>query len=159
MGIPNTGKTTTKVLADHYRSLEKLMQAEPDELTTLPDIGGIVAESIVGFFREPAMQRSIERLLVAGVTPQSEEAAVVVNEDNPFFGKTVVLTGTLSSMGRDDCAKKLEKLGAKVTGSVSKKTDIVIAGESAGSKLTKAQELGIRIIDNEEELLKLLGEA
>ncbi|TVY09393.1 NAD-dependent DNA ligase LigA [Paenibacillus cremeus] len=159
LGIPNTGKTTTKVLADHYRSLDKLMQAEPEELMTLQDIGGIVAESIVGFFRDPVMQRSIERLLAAGVQPTAEEAPVIANEDNPFFGKTVVLTGTLTAMGRDECAKKLEKLGAKVTGSVSKKTDIVIAGESAGSKLTKAQELGIRIIDNEEELLQLLGEA
>ncbi|WP_426450579.1 NAD-dependent DNA ligase LigA [Paenibacillus sp. S-38] len=159
LGIPNTGKTTTKELADHYRSLEKVMTAEPEELVTLPDIGGIVAESISGFFRDPAMLRSIERLLAAGVTPAAEEATVVVDENSEFFGKTVVLTGTLSSMGRDECAKKLEKLGAKVTGSVSKKTDIVIAGESAGSKLTKAQELGIRIIEDEQELLRLLGEA
>ncbi|MFB0846225.1 NAD-dependent DNA ligase LigA [Paenibacillus oleatilyticus] len=158
LGIPNTGKTTTKELAEHYRSLEKLMQAEPEELITLPDIGGIVAESIVGFFRDPAMQRSIERLLAAGIQPMSEEAPAVVDESSPFFGKTVVLTGTLTTMGRDEAAKKLEKLGAKVTGSVSKKTDIVIAGENAGSKLTKAQELGIRIIDNEEELQQLLGD-
>ncbi|MCM3271349.1 NAD-dependent DNA ligase LigA [Paenibacillus elgii] len=158
LGIPNTGKTTTKELAEHYRSLEKLMQAEPEELITLPDIGGIVAESIVGFFRDPAMQRSIERLLAAGIQPVSEEAPAIVDESSPFFGKTVVLTGTLTIMGRDEAAKKLEKLGAKVTGSVSKKTDIVIAGENAGSKLTKAQELGIRIIDNEEELQELLGD-
>ncbi|WP_010503984.1 NAD-dependent DNA ligase LigA [Paenibacillus elgii] len=158
LGIPNTGKTTTKELAEHYRSLEKLMQAEPEELITLPDIGGIVAESIVGFFRDPAMQRSIERLLAAGIQPVSEEAPAVVDESSLFFGKTVVLTGTLTTMGRDEAAKKLEKLGAKVTGSVSKKTDIVIAGENAGSKLTKAQELGIRIIDNEEELQQLLGD-
>lgn len=159
LGIPNTGKTTTRELADHYRSLEKLMQATPDELVTLPDIGGIVADSIVGFFQDPAMQRSIERLLAAGVKPVSEEAPAVVDEDNPFFGKTIVLTGTLSSMSRDDAAKKLEKLGAKVTGSVSKKTDMVIAGESAGSKLAKAQELGLRIIEDEEELKRMLGEA
>ncbi|MNY45567.1 DNA ligase [compost metagenome] len=99
-------------------------------------------------------------MLAAGVNPVAEEAPVIVaSEDNPFFGKTIVLTGTLSSMGRDECAKKLEAMGAKITGSVSKKTDIVIAGESAGSKLTKAQDLGIRIIDNEQELLQLLGEA
>ncbi|CAG7656013.1 NAD-dependent DNA ligase LigA [Paenibacillus allorhizosphaerae] len=159
LGIPNTGKTTTKVLADHFGNLDKLMQAEPEELVALHDIGGIVAESIAGFFRDPAMQRSIERLLAAGVQPQAEEKQTATNEAGPFYGKTVVLTGTLSIMGRDECAKKLERLGAKVTGSVSKKTDIVIAGESAGSKLTKAQELGIWIIDNEEELLQLLGEA
>lgn len=157
LGIPNTGKTTTKALADHYRSLDKIMEATAEELVTLQDIGGIVAESIVSFFRDPVMQRSIERLLQSGVHPFSEEAPVVANTDNPFFGKTVVLTGTLTSMSRDEAGKKLEALGAKITGSVSKKTDIVIAGESAGSKLTKAQELGIRIIDDEQELLQLLN--
>lgn len=105
------------------------------------------------------MVSSIERMLAAGVNPIAEEPAVVLaSPDNPFFGKTIVLTGTLSTIGRDECAKKLEALGAKITGSVSKKTDIVIAGESAGSKLTKAQELGIRIIEDEQELLQLLGE-
>ncbi|TDF93435.1 NAD-dependent DNA ligase LigA [Paenibacillus piri] len=159
LGIPNTGKTTTKVLADHYRSLQKLMEATPEELVTLNDIGGIVADSIVSFFRDPVMQDSIERLLQAGVNPVSDDAPVIMNADNPFFGKTVVLTGTLTTMSRDDAGKKLESMGAKITGSVSKKTDIVIAGESAGSKLKKAQELGIRIIDNEQELLQLMGEA
>ncbi|MGG1519856.1 NAD-dependent DNA ligase LigA [Paenibacillus oryzisoli] len=160
LGIPNSGKTTTKVLADHYRSLPALMAATPEELITLPDVGGIVADSIYTFFHDPVMVSSIERMLAAGVNPVAEEAPVVAaSEDNPFFGKTVVLTGTLSSMGRDECAKKLEALGAKVTGSVSKKTDILIAGESAGSKLTKAQDLGIRIIEDEQELLRMLGEA
>lgn len=159
LGIPNSGKTTTKVLADYYRSLTKIMAATPEELIGLPDVGGIVAESIYSFFRDPVMVSSIERMLAAGVNPIAEEPAVVLaSPDNPFFGKTVVLTGTLSTMGRDECAKKLEALGAKITGSVSKKTDIVIAGESAGSKLTKAQELGIRIIEDEQELLRLLGE-
>ncbi|MEK8133143.1 NAD-dependent DNA ligase LigA [Paenibacillus filicis] len=157
LGIPNTGKTTTKELADHYRSLDRLREATAEELITLPDIGGIVADSIVRFFQDEAMQRTIERLLSAGVAPVAEEAPAAVDESNPFFGKTVVLTGTLHSMGRDECAKRLEQLGAKVTGSVSKKTDIVIAGESAGSKLTKAQDLGIRIIDDEQELLRLLS--
>ncbi|NOU90335.1 NAD-dependent DNA ligase LigA [Paenibacillus sp. LMG 31460] len=160
LGIPNSGKTTTKVLADYYRSLTKIMAATPEELIGLPDVGGIVAESIYSFFRDPVMVSSIERMLAAGVNPIAEEPAVVLaSPDNPFFGKTIVLTGTLSTMGRDECAKKLEALGAKITGSVSKKTDIVIAGESAGSKLTKAQELGIRIIEDEQELLQLLGEA
>lgn len=159
LGIPNSGKTTTKVLADYYRSLTKIMAATPEELIGLPDVGGIVAESIYSFFRDPVMVSSIERMLAAGVNPIAEEPAVVLaSPDNPFFGKTVVLTGTLSTMGRDECAKKLEALGAKITGSVSKRTDIVIAGESAGSKLTKAQELGIRIIEDEQELLQLLGE-
>ncbi|SDE51940.1 DNA ligase (NAD+) [Paenibacillus sp. UNCCL117] len=158
LGIPNTGKTTTKELADHYRSLDRLREATAEELVTLPDIGGIVADSIVRFFQDEAMQRTISRLLAAGVTPVSEELpATAVDESHPFYGKTVVLTGTLQTMGRDECAKKLEQLGAKVTGSVSKKTDIVIAGESAGSKLTKARELGIQVIEDEQELLRLLG--
>lgn len=156
LGISNTGKTTTKVLADHFGSLDTLMAAAPEELTTLPDIGGIVAESIVSFFADPVMRRSVERMQAAGINPTVERSAAPVNTDNVFYGKTVVLTGTLSTMGRDEAAKKLEALGAKVTGSVSKKTDFVIAGEAAGSKLAKAQELGIRIIDDEVELQRLL---
>lgn len=156
LGIPNTGKTTTKSLAEHYGSLDKLMAATADELTSIPDIGGIVAESIVNFFADPVMVRSIERMLTAGVMPQAEERAQPANTEHPLFGKTVVLTGTLSSMGRDEAAKKLEALGAKVTGSVSKKTDLVIAGESAGSKLAKAKELGIPVIEDETELQRLL---
>ncbi|NHN33938.1 NAD-dependent DNA ligase LigA [Paenibacillus agricola] len=159
LGIPNTGRSTTRQLAEHYRDLHKLMAATPEELVALNDIGGIMAESIVSFFRDPIMQRSIERLLEAGVNPTMEESLVVIDRDNPFYGKTIVLTGTLPSMGRDEMGKKLEAMGAKISGSVSKKTDIVIAGESAGSKLTKAQDLGIRIIDNEQELLELMGEA
>lgn len=156
LGISNTGKTTTKVLADYFGSLYALMAATPEELTTLPDIGGIVAESIVSFFADPVMRRSVERMQAAGINPIVERSAAPVNTDHVFFGKTVVLTGTLATLGRDEAAKRLEALGAKVTGSVSKKTDFVIAGEAAGSKLTKAQELGIRIIDDETELLRLL---
>lgn len=157
LGIPNTGKTTTKVLADHYRSLEGVMQATREELQALPDIGGIVADSIVGFFEDPGMRASVDKMLRLGVSPRVEEAAAPVNPEGFFYGKTVVLTGTLPTLSRDEAGKMLEAAGAKVTGSVSKKTDVVVAGESAGSKLTKAQELGIRIIDQEEELLRLLG--
>lgn len=157
LGIPNTGKTTTKVLADHYLNLEAVMKAEPEELQQLPDIGGIVAESIVAFFRDPAMEASVKKMLRLGVSPRAVERAVQpAAAGGFFFGKTVVLTGTLPTLSRDEAGKLLEAAGAKVTGSVSKKTDVVIAGESAGSKLTKAQDLGIRIIDNEEELRSLL---
>ncbi|MGX4582919.1 NAD-dependent DNA ligase LigA [Paenibacillus chitinolyticus] len=159
LGIPNTGKTTTKVLAEYLGSLDKVMEASIEELIALPDVGGIVADSIYSFFRDPLMQDSISRMLAAGVAPRAEEKpAAAADESHPLFGKTIVLTGTLSAMSRDEAADKLEALGAKVTGSVSKKTDIVIAGESAGSKLAKAQSLGIRIIDDEQELLALLGE-
>jgi len=160
LGIPNTGKTTTKVLADHYRSLDALMAATPEDLMQLNDVGSIVADSIYSFFRDEVAVDSIRRLLAAGVSPTVEEEPADKAEldvEHPFYGKTIVLTGTLSSMSRDEAGAKLEALGAKITGSVSKKTDIVIAGESAGSKLTKARDLGIRVIDDERELLALLG--
>jgi DNA ligase (NAD+) len=156
LGIPNTGKTTTKSLVEHYGSMEKLMSTTAEQLIAIPDIGGIVAESIVTYFADPVMLHSMERMFAAGVKPFVEEKAAPANTEHPLFGKTVVLTGTLTSMGRDEAAKKLESIGAKVTGSVSKKTDLVIAGESAGSKLAKAKELGIPVIEDEEELHKLL---
>jgi DNA ligase (NAD+) len=157
LGIPNTGKTTTKVLADHFGNLQAILAASVEELITLPDVGGIVAESIVAFFADPRMCLSIERMLASGVEPSTYVRAVVADEGNIFYGKTVVLTGSLPNLSRDEAGKMLEAVGAKISGSVSKKTDFVVAGESAGSKLTKAQELGIRIIDSEEELLQLLN--
>lgn len=158
LGIPNTGKATTKMLADYYRDLDAVMNASADELATLPDIGGIVADSIVTFFADPAVAASIARLRAYGVKAEAEKQPEV-KRDSVFSGKTVVLTGTLPTMSRDEAAKKLEACGAKVSGSVSKKTDFVIAGESAGSKLAKARELGITVIEDEAELLRMLGEA
>ncbi|QAY68582.1 NAD-dependent DNA ligase LigA [Paenibacillus protaetiae] len=158
LGIPNTGKATTKTLADHFGSLEAIMNAQPDELTALQDIGGIVADSIVNFFNDPNMKESIRRMLASGVKAEADRETEI-RTDSVFTGKTVVLTGTLSLMTRDEAAKKLEACGAKVTGSVSKKTDYVIAGDNAGSKLAKAKELGIAVIEDENELLRLLGEA
>ncbi|WP_020619584.1 NAD-dependent DNA ligase LigA [Paenibacillus daejeonensis] len=155
LGIPNTGKATTRMLADHYRQLDAIMQASVEELVELPDIGTIVAESIVTFFADPVIQESIARMRRLGVKAEAEQR-VEVREDSVFSGKTVVLTGTLSKMTRDEAAKKLEALGAKVSGSVSKKTDYVIAGESAGSKLTKARDLGVAIIEDEDEFIALL---
>ncbi|MFC4779482.1 NAD-dependent DNA ligase LigA [Paenibacillus sp. GCM10023252] len=157
LGIPNTGKATTRVLADHFLSLAAVRSAALEDLITLPDVGGIVAESIVSFFADETVAASIDKMLAYGVKAEAEQP-VEVRTDSIFNGKTVVLTGTLSLMTRDEAAKKLEACGAKVSGSVSKKTDFLIAGESAGSKLTKAQELGITIIEDENELLKLLGE-
>jgi len=163
LGIPNTGKTTTKVLADHFGSLAAVRAAERDELVAIHDIGEIVADSIVSFFADPVMRDSMERMLAAGVKAEAvsssaaSEALGVTVEDSPFNGKTVVLTGTLTSMTRDEAKELLEAAGAKVTGSVSKKTDYLVAGESAGSKLTKARDLGILVVDNEEELRRMLG--
>lgn len=157
LGIPNTGKATTRMLADHYRSLDAVMQANAEELAELPDIGGIVAESIVGYFADPFIVTGIRRLLELGVNPTAPEAPATPVENSFFSGKTVVLTGSLQLLTRDEAAERLEALGAKVTGSVSKKTDLVIAGEKAGSKLAKAQSLGIPVIEDEEELLRLLN--
>jgi DNA ligase (NAD+) len=158
LGIPNTGKATTKMLAEHFGDLDRLMAAEIEELIGLPDVGGIVAESIYNFFRDPLMQVSIAKMRELGVKAETaRSAATKADASHPLFGKTVVLTGTLTVMTRDEASQKLEALGAKVSGSVSKKTDLVIAGESAGSKLTKARELGVPVLEDEEELVRLLG--
>ncbi|TJY42017.1 NAD-dependent DNA ligase LigA [Cohnella pontilimi] len=158
LGIPNTGKATAKMLAEHYGDLDQLMAASVEELMGLPDVGGIVAESIAGFFRDPLMQESISRMRAAGVKAEAARpAAASADPGHPLYGKTVVLTGTLTRMGRDEASKRLEALGAKVSGSVSKKTDLVIAGESAGSKLEKARSLGVPVLEDEDELVKLLG--
>ncbi|MFB9329837.1 NAD-dependent DNA ligase LigA [Paenibacillus aurantiacus] len=157
LGIPNTGKATTKMLADHFGALAPLRESAREDLVGLPDVGGIVAESIYTYFRDPVVVQSIDRMLALGVKAEAEQAAPA-RTDSQFSGKSVVLTGTLTSMSRDEAAKKLEALGAKISGSVSKKTDIVVAGESAGSKLTKARDLGIRVIDDEEEFVRLLNE-
>jgi DNA ligase (NAD+) len=156
LGIANTGKTTTKVLADYFGNLQAVMNAPIEDLITLQDVGGIVAESIVSFFADPRMQLSIEQMLARGVQPTATTKPVVTDVGNVFYGKTVVLTGSLPTLSRDEAGSMLEAVGAKVSGSVSKKTDFVIAGESAGSKLTKAQELGIRIIESEDEFLKFI---
>ncbi len=158
LGIPNTGKATTKMLAEHFGDLDRIMTAEIEELTGLPDVGGIVAESIYNYFRDPLTQESIARMRALGVKAEvARSAAADADANHPLFGKTVVLTGTLTVMTRDEASQRLEALGAKVSGSVSKKTDLVIAGESAGSKLTKARDLGIPVLEDQEELLRLLG--
>jgi DNA ligase (NAD+) len=158
LGIPNTGKSTTRMLADHYGNLDAIMAATAEELIELPDVGGIVADSIVTFFNDPIVLTSIGRMRALGVKAEAEQK-LVVREDSVFSGKTVVLTGTLPTLSRDEAALKLEACGAKISGSVSKKTDFVIAGDKAGSKLTKARDLGITVIEDEAELLRLLGEA
>ena len=156
LGIPNTGKATTKMLAEHFRDLTAVMEANAEELAGLPDIGGIVADSIVNFFKDPFVVTGINRMLSLGVEAKAPEAPRQVSTNSFFSGKTVVLTGTLQKLTREEAAERLEALGAKVSGSVSKKTDLVIAGEKAGSKLAKAQQLGVQVIEDEDELLRLL---
>ncbi|MGZ6505335.1 MAG: NAD-dependent DNA ligase LigA, partial [Tumebacillaceae bacterium] len=158
LGIPNTGSRMTRDLADTFHTLEAAQSATFERLVAIPGFGDIVAESIVNFFATPRIQESIRRMLDAGVMPYYEAPQVVeAAEDSVFFGKTVVLTGTLQTMGRNDAKAKLEALGAKVTGSVSKKTDFVVYGEEAGSKLDKARDLGVEVMD-EAQFLEAIGE-
>jgi len=156
LGIPNTGKATARTIAEHYGTLEAVLKADVEELQTLQDVGAIVAESIVGFFNDELYKQSIARMLASGVKPKDAVTQVTVTADHPLFDKTIVITGTLPTLGRDELTQLLEACGAKVTGSVSKKTDYLVAGEKAGSKLTKAEQLGIAILD-EAAILQLIG--
>ena len=147
LGIPNVGVKTAKDLVNKFKSIEGLKNATFEELVSVSDVGDVVAQDVISFFKEEKVLETIEELLQLGVNPQFEEVEVI---ENPFIGKTVVATGSLKNYSRSEIKEKLEDLGAKVSGSVSKKTDYVIAGEAAGSKLTKAQELGIKILSEEE---------
>ncbi|HBM7343862.1 TPA: NAD-dependent DNA ligase LigA [Klebsiella oxytoca] len=158
LGIREVGEATAAGLAAHFGTIEALEQASIDDLQKVPDVGIVVATHVRNFFAEESNREVIAQLRKEGVR---WPAPVVVNAeeiDSPFAGKTIVLTGSLSQLSRDDAKAQLVALGAKVAGSVSKKTDLVIAGEAAGSKLAKAQELGISVID-EDEMLRLLGES
>ncbi|MCO6554674.1 NAD-dependent DNA ligase LigA [Gilliamella sp. ESL0232] len=160
LGIPNVGEVTAENLVNQLGSLSAIENASLEKLQSVNEIGAVIAESIIDFFQEPHNRNVIEQLTSnevgihwQDVIPQVQEIAI----NSPFSGKTVVLTGTLSVLTRDEAKDKLKQLGAKVTGSVSKNTDLVIAGEAAGSKLNKAQELGIKVID-EQELINLLDQ-
>jgi len=148
LGIRNVGEATAKDLAKHFGALEAIMDATVDRLLEVNDVGPIVAESLRNFFGEPHNREVVEQLRACGVRWQESEPTVNTRTvAGAFAGKTVVLTGTLTGMSRDEAKEKLEAAGAKVAGSVSKKTDFVIAGLEAGSKLDKAQELGVAVID------------
>ncbi|REF27597.1 DNA ligase (NAD+) [Xenorhabdus cabanillasii] len=158
LGIREVGEATAANLVAHFGTLEKLRAADTEALIAVQDVGGVVASHVVNFFNESHNQVVIDDLVNnIGICWETVEVPQPEETDSPFAGKTVVLTGSLSRLSRDDAKDKLVALGAKVTGSVSKKTDLVIAGEAAGSKLVKATELGITVID-EEEMLRLLGE-
>jgi DNA ligase (NAD+) len=153
LGIPDVGEATAKALARYFGALDPLMQASEIELTQVPDVGPIMAAHIATFFAEPHNRKAIAQLRAAGVA--WKESAPQRKSVGPLSGKTLVLTGTLAALTRDEAKGKLEALGAKVSGSVSKKTSFVVAGSEAGSKLDKAQELGVEIW-NEAHLLKFL---
>lgn len=148
LGIVNVGKKTAKDLAKTFNTLENIENATFEQLVAIPDIGDVVAKNIVEFFSLEKSKETINELLQLGVKPRETEVKEVV--DNAFAGKTVVVTGSLQDFSRTEIKDKLEDLGAKVSGSVSKKTDYVIVGEDAGSKYTKAVELGIKILSEED---------
>lgn len=149
LGIPGVGSKTAKDLAQHFGTLEAVMDAGEEELAQVEGVGGVIAESVRAFFGSEHVRRSIDGLLAAGVEPQPEERAA---GGGPLTGKTVVVTGTLSTLTRTEAEARVETLGGKAASSVSKKTDLVVAGENAGSKLTKAQALGVPVIGEEEFL-------
>ena len=155
LGILNVGKKAAKILAEKYLNLTTLMTATVDELINLPDIGLITAESVIDFLSNEINIKFINDLISIGMNPQYEVQKI--EDDNIFSGKTIVLTGKLVELTRNEAKEYLEKLGAKVTGSVTTKTDLVLAGEKAGSKLAKAEQLGIQVI-SEEEFISMLGE-
>ena len=145
LGIRHAGEATAKELARHFGSLQAVMDATPEELLEVPDVGPVVADSIHTFFEQPHNREVVEQLRACGLT--WEEGAPAPQIPRPLAGKTVVITGTLPTLSRDEAKDLLEAAGAKVTGSVSKKTDYVVAGADAGSKLDKAVELGIAVVD------------
>jgi DNA ligase (NAD+) len=152
LGIPNVGKKTARDIVKKFKTLEGILKAKFEELISIQDVGEIVANSVLEFFKEDKIIDSIEELLKVGVKPHYEEQEVEVNE---FMGKTIVVTGGLESFSRSEIKEKIEALGAKVSGSVSKKTDYVLVGKEPGSKYDKALELGIKIITEDEFNKKL----
>ncbi len=152
VGIPNIGRKTARDLAQHFGSLDAVKAATAEELVAIPDVGEIVAASVVEFFSFNENLEMINRLLAAGVTPHHESEAV----SDALAGKTIVVTGTLPTLSREEAEKLIAQHGGKPSGSVSKKTSFVLAGEKAGSKLTKAQSLGVPVVD-EETFLQMLS--
>lgn len=152
LGIRHVGETTAKDLANHFQSVHALMEASMEDLLTVKDVGPVVADSIISFMQEAHNREVIEQLLASGMQLSVEEKKISA----AVAGKTFVLTGTFPTLSRDQAKDLLEKAGAKVAGSVSKKTDYVVAGADAGSKLTKAEELGVPVID-EVTMLELLS--
>ena len=144
LGIREVGETTARSLAKHFLTLDALKEADEEVLIGIEDVGPIVAHSIVTFFHQPHNQEVIERLLMAGLEWPKEQQQLT---NTVLSGKIVVLTGTLEELSRSEAKEKLLALGAKVAGSVSKNTDYVVAGRDAGSKLTKAEGLGVKVVD------------
>ena len=145
MGIREVGEATALALANFYRFLPAIQSAKTEELQQVPDVGPVVAHNIETFFLQPHNQEVINKLLAAGI--HWPEIIIKEKDQLPLADKIIVLTGSLSEMKRNDAKTRLIELGAKVSGSVSRNTNLLIAGEKAGSKLKKAEELGIEIMD------------
>lgn len=155
LGIRHVGAKVARLLAAEFGSMEKLLETEPEQLAAIRDIGSKIAESVVTWLSVPANRDLLERLAEAGLKMDFTQQAA--DETNPFYGKTLVFTGTLPTLGRAEAKTMAQDAGAKVSGSVSKKTDYVIAGVEAGSKLEKAQQLGVTVIDEARFLAMLQG--
>ena len=153
LGIRHVGERTAKLLAARFGNMENIIAAKQEDLTTINEIGPEIASSIIKFFHEPKNIEVMEKFIKAGVKPQKKEIAV---DSNTLQGKSFVLTGTLESMARNDAKSIIENMGGSVHSSVTKKTTYVIAGSEPGSKLDKANSLGITVL-NEKEFLKLIG--
>ncbi|CAM3291177.1 NAD-dependent DNA ligase LigA [Brevibacillus invocatus] len=147
LGIRLVGAKAARVLAEHFGHIDAIMQAEEADFTQIDEIGPKMAASLIHYFRQPQAEAVIERLKAAGVNMTYKGIRIESGDDLPFAGKTIVLTGTLAQMSRQEAEEAIARLGGKVTGSVSKKTDLVIAGEKAGSKLEKAEKLGVAVMD------------
>jgi DNA ligase (NAD+) len=144
LGIRMVGEATALALARRFGTVQALMAASLDEIQAVRDVGPIVGQQIGDFVQNPENRTAIQRLLDAGVAPEPEAAPIAAGF---FAGKSVVLTGTLSGYTREQAKAEIERRGGRVAGSVSRKTDLVVAGEDSGSKLKKAQELGVRVVD------------
>lgn len=155
MGIREIGEASARILASQFKDMEALKQASTEELLALKDIGPVGAAYVVHFFAQAHNLEVIDKLLAYGVHWPIDVSEPTLDAHHPFYDKTMVLTGTLSSMGRDDAKAKLLAIGAHVTGSVSAKTDFVVAGSDAGSKLDKAEALGVRVLTEDEFLASL----
>ena len=147
LGIRHVGEKAAVSLARHLRTMEAIVDATVEQLQAVPDIGPVVAGSVRGFFDEPKNRTLVERLADAGVSMSSQLPPPTFEPTGPLGGKTVVLTGTLSAMSREEATAALERLGAKIAGSVSRKTSFVVVGADAGSKLEKARQLGVETLD------------
>jgi DNA ligase (NAD+) len=152
LGIPQVGEATAKALANSFKAMPALMDATEEQLQSVRDVGPEVAKDVRAFFASEANRAWVQALLEAGVVPVPPEEA----QGGAFLGKSVVLTGTLESMSRELAKEEVERRGGRVSGSVSKKTDFLVAGAEAGSKLKKAAELGVKVLD-EAAFLKLIG--